>query len=466
MASLTRTSQLPKREISATTIVALVFLVLLPCLNAFVPAGSPLHFSDYQMGVWGKYLTFATLAISIDLLWGFTGLLSLGQALFFALGGYAFGMHLKLLIGGRETIPDFMGFLGYTKIPLYWEPFHSFWFALLMVPVVPGTLALIFGALAFRSRIRGVYFSILTQALTYAAALIFFQNKFLFGGNNGLTDFKTVLGVDIRIASTQRIFFIASGVLLLLSYIFCRWLTSSRFGKVQRAIRDSENRVLFSGYATANFKLFVFVVSSMLAGMAGALYVPQVQIINPSEMLPEKSLEAVVWVAVGGRGTLFGPVIGAMFVNSLKSWATSAYPDWWLIILGGMFVLVVLFLPGGIVSLPGRIKEIYAGWKGKQGGGAGEGAGPDPLGVGAEAPGHAVPAATNAELKSTTGMSNNTPQTQEDPQTPAPDKKIENPASEENLEAKYAQPIDEEPQVAEKAHGETEAPHPDLAKKD
>jgi urea transport system permease protein len=271
-------------------------------------------------------------------------------------------MHLMLMIGKlgqyHSDLPDFMVFLGYPKLPLHWEPFRSFWFAVAGVVLVPGLLALVFGFLAFRSRIRGVYFSILTQALTYGACLMFFRNDFTFGGNNGLTDFKFLLGYDVRSAATQRSLFIATGVLLVLTYVFCRWLTLTRFGKIQRAVRDSENRVLFSGYAAANFKLFVFVVSAIIAGLAGALYVPQVGIINPSEMAPDKSLEAVVWVAVGGRGTLIGPVIGAIVVNALKSWATRAFPDLWLLILGAMFVIVVLFLPKGIVGLPAQILSL------------------------------------------------------------------------------------------------------------
>ena len=341
---------------------ALIILVVLPALNAFVPENSVFHVSDFTINLYGKYLCYAVLAISVDLLWGYTGLLSLGQCLFFALGGYAFGMHLMLMIGKlgqyHSDLPDFMVFLGYPKLPLHWEPFRSFWFAVAGVVLVPGLLALVFGFLAFRSRIRGVYFSILTQALTYGACLMFFRNDFTFGGNNGLTDFKFLLGYDVRSAATQRGLFIATGVLLVLTYVFCRWLTLTKFGKIQRAVRDSENRVLFSGYAAANFKLFVFVVSAIIAGLAGALYVPQVGIINPSEMAPDKSLEAVVWVAVGGRGTLIGPVIGAIAVNALKSWATRAFPDLWLLILGAMFVIVVLFLPKGIVGLPAQILSL------------------------------------------------------------------------------------------------------------
>jgi urea transport system permease protein len=304
------------------------------------------------------------MAISIDLLWGYTGLLCLGQALFFTLGGYMMGMHLMLMIGTlgqyKSELPDFMVFLGHTELPAFWQPFYSFPFALAMVVLVPGLLAYVFGFLAFRSRIKGVYFSILTQALTYGAALLFFRNDLLMGGNNGFTDFRTLLGSDLRIASTQRSLYIATAVLVVAVIVGCKWLTHSRFGLIQRAIRDSENRVLFSGYATANFKLFVFVLSAMIAAVAGALYVPQVGIINPSEMTTEKSLEAVVWVALGGRGTLIGPVVGAISVNALKSWATRAYPDLWILILGGAFVLVVMFMPKGIVGIPSQINDLIS----------------------------------------------------------------------------------------------------------
>ncbi|HTQ31110.1 MAG TPA: urea ABC transporter permease subunit UrtC [Opitutaceae bacterium] len=347
---------------------AFVLLVVLPGLNAFLPPESALHFSDLNINLFGKYLCYAILAISVDLLWGYTGLLSLGQALFFSLGGYMMGMHLMRMIGNlgqyHQPIPDFLVFLGWSTLPSFWRPFSSFPFALLMIFLLPGLVALVFGFLAFRSRIRGVYFSILTQALTYAAALLFFRNDLLMGGNNGFTDFKFLLGYDLRKFSTQRGLYLCTALLLLATYLFCRWLTTTKFGKIQRAIRDSENRVLFSGYATASFKLFVFVLSALIAALAGALYVPQVGIINPSEMWPDKSLEAVVWVAVGGRGTLLGPVIGAITVNGLKSWATRAYPDLWLIILGGLFILVVLFLPGGLVSLPQRLAPLWKKFRG------------------------------------------------------------------------------------------------------
>jgi urea transport system permease protein len=352
-----------KAELWGIGIGAILILGILPVLNAFVPENSVFHISDFTINLYGKYLCYAVLAMSVDLLWGYTGLLSLGQCLFFALGGYAFGMYLMLLIGKlgqyHSDLPDFMVFLGYPALPLHWIPFRSFWFSVAAVILVPGLLALVFGFLAFRSRIRGVYFSILTQALTYGACLMFFRNDFTFGGNNGLTDFKFILGYDIRSAATQRWLFIATGILLILTYVFCRWLTLTKFGKIQRAVRDSENRVLFSGYAAANFKLFVFVVSAIIAGLAGALYVPQVGIINPSEMAPDKSLEAVVWVAVGGRGTLIGPIVGAIVVNALKSWATRAFPDLWLIILGAMFAIVVLFMPKGLVGLPKQLFSLF-----------------------------------------------------------------------------------------------------------
>jgi urea transport system permease protein len=341
--------------------MAVFLVIVMPVLNV---AGV---IEDFTLNVWGKYLCYAIMAVSIDLLWGYTGLLCLGQALFFTLGGYMMGMHLMLMIGKlgsyNSDLPDFLVFLGHTKLPAIWQPFYSFPFAMLMVFLVPGILALIFGFLAFRSRIKGVYFSILTQALTYAAALLFFRNELLMGGNNGFTDFRTLLGANLREAPTQRILYIVSAILLVAVVAGCKWLTSTRFGLIQRAIRDSENRVLFSGYATANFKLFIFVLCAMIAAAAGALYVPQVGIINPGEMTTERSLEAVVWVALGGRGTLVGPVLGAVSVNALKSWATRAYPDMWLLILGGSFVLVVMFMPKGIIGIPAQVRGLIAKMK-------------------------------------------------------------------------------------------------------
>ena len=347
-----------------------VFLVLLtvifPALNAHGVI------SDFTITLWGKYLCYALLALSVDLLWGYTGLLSLGQALFFSLGGYMLGMHLMLLIGplgsyakaGQNPagLPDFMVFLGHTFLPPFWRPFHSFGFAALMVFLLPGLLALVFGFLAFRSRIKGVYFSILTQALTYAASILFFRNDLTMGGNNGFTDFKFILGHSLVDKdpgpATMRGLFVASAVAVLLVCLFCHWLNGTKFGLVRQAIRDGENRVLFSGYATAHFKLFVFVVAAMIAAIGGALFVPQAGIINPDQMTPAKSIESVVWVAVGGRGTLIGPIIGAIGINALRSWATHAYPDSWLIILGAIFLVVVLFLPGGVVSLPSKIAPL------------------------------------------------------------------------------------------------------------
>jgi len=355
-------SKLANLEAWMVGAAALFIIVGLPCLNAFTPEASWLHISNYSVNLYGKYLCYAILAISVDLLWGYTGLLSLGQALFFTVGGYMMGMYLMRMIGDlgqyHKPIPDFLVFLGWSTLPTFWKPFASLSFALMMALLLPGALSLVFGFFAFRSRIRGVYFSILTQALTYAACLLFFRNSLLMGGNNGFTDFKFILGHDLRSPDTQRALFVCTGIALLLVYLFCKWLTTTKFGKIQRAIRDSENRVLFSGYSTANFKLFVFVVAAMIASLAGVLYVPQVGIINPSEMAPDKSLEAVVWVAVGGRATLVGPILGAFAVNAMKSWATRAYPDLWLIFLGTMFILVTIFIPQGIVGLPAQLRGM------------------------------------------------------------------------------------------------------------
>jgi urea transport system permease protein len=353
-----------RKQWGALLVTLAVLGVLLPLGNVLFPTDHLLHVSNFTLNLYGKYATLAILALGIDLLWGYTGLLSLGQAMFFTLGGYAMGMHLILMIGTlgqyRSEMPDFMVFLGYQALPAHWQPFYSFWFALLMVLVVPGALAGVFGYLAFRSRIKGVYFAILTQALTYAAALMFFRNDFGFGGNNGLTDFKTILGYEIHAPGTRRGLYLASILVLAGVFLLFRWITQTKAGQILQATRDGENRVRFSGYDTIRFKLFVFVLAAMTSGLGGALYVAQVGIINPSEMTPDKSLEAVVWVAVGGRGTLLGPIIGAVGVNALKSWATRAAPELWLFIMGGLFIAVVLFLPGGIVSIPGRIKAWRA----------------------------------------------------------------------------------------------------------
>ncbi|HEX8297035.1 MAG TPA: urea ABC transporter permease subunit UrtC [Chthoniobacteraceae bacterium] len=357
---MTRT--VSKIEFGLVAFFALLLIFILPALNS---AG---WLSNFTLNTWGRYLCYALLAISVDLMWGYTGLLSLGQALFFALGGYMLGMNLMLMIGklgqyfqagnNPNLLPDFMVFLGHTQLPSFWKPFYSFPFTLAMVLLLPGLLALVFGFLAFRSRIKGVYFSILTQALTYGAALMFFRNDMTMGGNNGFTDFKFIMGYDLRSAATLRGLYIASAVALLGVYLGSRWLTQTKFGLVQRAIRDSENRVLFSGYAAANYKLFVFVLSAGIAAVGGALYVPQTGIINPSEMWPDRSLEAVVWCAVGGRGTLVGPILGAISVNALKSWATTEFPDYWLIILGVLFIIVVLFMPKGMVGVPGQLRAL------------------------------------------------------------------------------------------------------------
>ena len=370
------TSFLPKREIFLVSLAALLGLVVLPCLNAFAPPDSAFHVSTFTLSLYGKYLCYAVLAIGVNLLWGYTGLLSLGQALFFSLGGYCLGMYLMLMIGKlgqyKADIPDFMVFLefparypGTGGLPPHWIPFKNFGFAAAMVVVVPAVVAFVFGWLAFRSRIKGVYFSILSQALTYAATLMFFRNDFTFGGNNGLTDFKFILGHEINSPVTKRWLFIASGILLLVVYVGLRWLTSTKFGMIQRAIRDSENRVLFSGYATANFKLFVFVLSAIICGLGGALFVPQVGIINPSEMAPDKSLDAVVWCAVGGRGNLLGPILGAIGINSLKSYATHAFAEQWPYILGALFVFVTLFMPKGIIGLPEQVGQLKRRFFGK-----------------------------------------------------------------------------------------------------
>ena len=364
---MTRT--FPKRELLIISFLALIGLVLLPGLNAFATPGSALHISTFTLSLYGKYLTYAVLALGVNLLWGYTGILSLGQCMFFSIGGYALGMNLMLMIGQlgqyKAEIPDFMVFLEFaTKypetggLPPHWIPFKHFWFAAAMVVLVPAAVGYIFGWLAFRSRIKGVYFSILSQALTYAACLLFFRNEFTFGGNNGLTDFKTILGYDVNAPATKRALFMCSGVLLLLTYLFCRWLTSTKFGLIQRAIRDSENRVLFSGYATADFKLFVFVIAAVIAGLGGALFVPQVGIINPSEMSPDKSLEAVVWVAVGGRGNMLGPILGAVGINSLKSYATHSFAEQWPYIIGFLFIFVTVFMPKGIIGLPAQFREL------------------------------------------------------------------------------------------------------------
>jgi len=350
----------------------LVFITLLvivaiavPVLNLAVPADSPWHLNTFTVTLWGKYLTYALLALSVDLIWGYCGILSLGHAAFFALGGYAMGMYLMRRIGergvyGHPILPDFMVFLNWDGLPWYWYGFDMFWFAMLMVMLVPGLLAFVFGWLAFRSRVTGVYFSIITQALTYALMLAFFRNEMGFGGNNGLTDFKDILGFDLQADSTRVGLFLASAIALLLGYLACRLIVSSKLGRVAMAIRDAENRTRFVGYRVETFKLALWTFSAVLAGIAGALYVPQVGIINPGEFAPLNSIELVIWVAVGGRGTLFGAAAGAIAVNYAKSYFTAAAPEFWLYGLGALFVLVTVFLPFGIVGLLRRHPERSA----------------------------------------------------------------------------------------------------------
>lgn len=330
--------------------------VVVPVLNLAVPADSALHMSTYTVTLLGKYVCYALLALALDLVWGYCGILSLGHGAFFALGGYAMGMYLMRQIGsrgvyGNPVLPDFMVFLNWPELPWYWLGFDSFWFAALMVIVVPGLLAFVFGWFAFRSRVTGVYLSIITQALTYALMLAFFRNEMGFGGNNGLTDFKDILGFSLQSDATRVGLFLASGLALALAYLACRFVVTSKLGRVLIAIRDTEDRTRFVGYRVENYKLWVFVASAALAGIAGALYVPQVGIINPGEFSPLNSIELVIWVAVGGRGTLYGAVAGALLVNYAKTYFTGALPEAWLFALGGLFILVTLFLPRGITGL-------------------------------------------------------------------------------------------------------------------
>jgi urea transport system permease protein len=331
---------------------------LLPIANV-LPPESPLHVSNFTLNLLGKFLAYAILALGLDLLWGYAGVLSLGHGLFFGLGAYAMGMHLMLEIGTKgvyqSALPDFMVWNRLTELPLFWRPFHSATFTLVAIVLVPALVALGFGALVFRSRIRGVYFSIVTQALALCAWLVFNRNEVNLGGTNGLADFKTIFGWPLGAPGTQRGLFVTTVLCLAGGYALCRWITGSRAGRVLIAIRDSETRVLFSGYSPARFKLFVFAVSGALAGVAGALYVPQVGIITPAKIGVLPSLEMVVWVAAGGRGTLVGAVAGAVGVNWLQSWLTTRFPDLWLLVLGTLFIGVVLFFPDGLFVTAGRL---------------------------------------------------------------------------------------------------------------
>ena len=345
---------LDQRIIIAIAVI-LAVAVLVPASNLLLPVDSPFRIPTYVMSLMGKYLTYALLALTLDLVWGYCGILSLGHAAFFSLGGYAMGMYLMRQIGprgvyGDPILPDFMVFLNWKELPWFWHGFDMFWFACLMVVVVPGLLAFIFGWFAFRSRVNGVYLSIITQAMTYALLLAFFRNDMGFGGNNGLTDFKEILGYSVQADGTRASLFAATAIMLAVCLLISSAIVRSKYGKVLIGVRDAESRTRFLGYRVENIKLFTFVVSAMMAGIAGALFVPQVGIINPGEFEPGNSIEVVIWTAVGGRGTLIGPIIGAVLVNAGKTFFTGAFPEFWLFALGGLFVLVTLFLPKGIVG--------------------------------------------------------------------------------------------------------------------
>ena len=349
------------------TAVAIIFIlavgVLVPVLNLYVPDGSFFHVPSYVVPLAGKYVCYALLALSVGLIWGFSGILSLGHGAFFALGGYALGMYLMRQIGtrgvyGDPILPDFMVFINWHALPWYWYGFNHFWFAALMVVLVPAALAFVFGWFAFRSRVTGVYLSIITQAMTYALLLAFFRNDMGFGGNNGLTDFKDIIGFNVQADSTRGVLFFCSTLALAIGLLIAQAVVSSKFGKVLVGIRDAESRTRFLGYRVENYKLVVFVLSAVMAGIAGALYVPQVGIINPSEFAPANSIEAVIWVAIGGRTTLVGPIVGAILANFAKSYLTTgALVQYWLYLLGAAFIAVTLFLPKGIV---GTLAEVLS----------------------------------------------------------------------------------------------------------
>jgi urea transport system permease protein len=340
-------------------VAVIVVTALVPMLNLLVPEGSLFHMSDFAVALCAKIMCYAICALAMDLIWGYTGILSLGHGLFFALGGYAMGMYLMRQIGRegsyKSDLPDFMVFLDWKEVPWFWTFSESFVAQMLLVVLVPGLIAFVFGFFAFRSRIKGVYFSIITQAMTYAAMLLFFRNETGFGGNNGFTDFKRILDIPIAQPSTRMVLFIITGMTLIGFYLMARWLVNTKFGRVLQAIRDAENRVMFCGYNPLAYKLAIWTLSAVMCGIAGALYVPQVGIINPSEMSAAAGIEIAIWTAVGGRATLIGPIIGAFFVNGAKSWFTQVFPEFWLYFLGMLFILVTLFLPNGIV---GGIKQL------------------------------------------------------------------------------------------------------------
>lgn len=343
-------------------VLGVIMLVVVPVLNLAVPPDSFFHVRMFWISILGKYLCFAMLALALDLIWGYAGILSLGHGAFFGLGGYAMGMYMMRQIGdrgvyGNPELPDFMVFLNWQELPWFWFGFDQFWFAAAMVILVPGALAFVFGWLAFRSRITGVYYSIISQAMVFAMMLAFFRNEMGFGGNNGLTDFKDILGFDLSLTTTRVGLYVVSVVALALIYLICRAVVTSKLGRVLIAVRDAESRVRFLGYSVTNAKLFVFTLSAALAGIAGALFVPQVGIINPGEFAPAKSIEVAIWVAVGGRGSLFGAIVGAFAVNGAKTYFTGAAPEIWLFFLGGLFVLVTLLMPKGLVGLAQAVRS-------------------------------------------------------------------------------------------------------------
>jgi len=347
---------------TAFVVALIVVCAVAPALNLLVPKESLFHMSDYAVGLVGKIMCYAICALAMDLIWGYTGILSLGHGVFFALGGYAMGMYLMRQIGSdgnyKSNLPDFMVFLDWKVLPWHWTFSDNFIATLFLVVAVPGLVAFVFGYFAFRSRIKGVYFSIITQAMTFAAMLLFFRNETGFGGNNGFTDFKRILNIPIATQGMRMTLFVMTGVTLLGFFLFARWLVSSKFGRVLQAVRDAETRVMFSGYNPIGYKLTIWTISAMMCGVAGALYVPQVGIINPSEMSPANSIEIAIWAAVGGRATLIGPIVGAFIVNGAKSWLTVAYPEYWLYFLGALFIGVTLYLPQGIVGLVRKLKGV------------------------------------------------------------------------------------------------------------
>ncbi len=346
-----------EKKISRNTLFffAIFFVIIVPLLNIFTPPESFFHISDFTLNLFGKFLSYAILALGIDLIWGFTGILSLGHGVFFGLGGYCMGMYLTLAIGSsgvyQSKLPDFMVWNRVKELPFFWEPFHSFPLTMLCIILVPAIFASLFGFLAFRTRVKGVYFAIITQALALSVWLVFNRNEINLGGTNGLTNFKKILGFSLQDLGTQRCLYLATAITLCVAYLICKYIVQSRAGKILLAIRDSENRVLYSGYTPSNYKVFVFAISAILAGIAGALYVPQVGIITPGKIGVLPSIEMVIWVAVGGRGTLSGAILGAVSVNWMRSFLTSNYPDYWLYFLGGMFVLVVQFFPDGLIGM-------------------------------------------------------------------------------------------------------------------